>query len=453
MFRDSFSFHAERPCVRSKEGAWTYRAVMAMGRDLLSQLPPPPALIVLRCSLSVQAIAAYVALVDAGYVPLLVEDDLAPELLERFVSIYRPAAVLDPLRATTTVGANAPTLAPALGVLLTTSGSTGSPKLVRMSLAALRANSSAIADFLAIGPDERPYLHLPISYSYGLSIINSHLLRGAEICLASYGVLESGYWDEVRTYEATSIAGVPFHYTAIRRVGEARLDIPSLRTLTQAGGRLDPKLVSHFAGWAERTGRRFFVMYGQTEAGPRIAYLPPERATEAPDAIGIPIPGVRIELVDENGLEVSEGEVGELVCFSPGVMMGYAERAEDLVLGDELCGRLSTGDLARRSGDGLIRIVGRRSRILKIYGLRLNIDEVEQQLRSQGRHVHCFGEDDKLRVLVRGGAPAEVREEILRIFSVPPRGVEVRAADTIAVAASGKISADALAAAWKEAAA
>lgn len=449
-FADAFSTYASRPCLRDGERTLTYAEALALGREILGPLPRDRALVMLRCSLTIPSVAAYMALLAEGHVPLLLEASLADALLDGLAELYRPDLILDPATGERTVSGNASVpLHPDLGLLLTTSGSTGSPKLVRLKTSGVVANAQAIAAYLGLTQAERPLLHLPMSYSYGMSIINSHLMAGASICLTQKSVMEPGYWEELRAQEATSIAGVPFHYMAIRRLGEKGLDIPSLKTLTQAGGRLDPKIIAFFAEWAERTGRQFFVMYGQTEAGPRIAYLPPDKAADAPDAIGVPVPGVAIDLLDEAGAPVAEGEQGEMAVRGPSVMMGYALAAEDLARGDDLGGVLRTGDLAKRGEDGLLRITGRAARMLKIYGLRVNLEEIDRRLADLGHSAVAFGTDDALRILIEGEADAQkVREQVVELFSLPPRGIEVRCCPGIARSATGKIAAAALTEAW-----
>ncbi len=451
---DSFTRFADNLCIRTPDQSLTYAETLALGRRLISGLPPR-SLVVLRCSLTVPSLAAYAALRAEGHVPLLLEAGLAAPLADAIIAAYAPDAVIDPLAGSIDLRAGGTALHSDLALLLTTSGSTGSPKLVRLSAPGLAANAASIADYLGLDAAERAFLHLPMSYSYGLSVIHSHWAVGASVCLTERTVMESGYWDELRAHAATSIAGVPFHYTALRRLGEARLDIPSLTTLTQAGGRLDPRLVSHFADWASRTGRRFIVMYGQTEAGPRIAWLPAERAAAAPDAIGLPIPGVAITLQDADGHAVADGDAGEMIVESPSVMLGYAHGAADLALGDVMGGRLATGDLAVRGADGLLRITGRASRLLKIYGLRVNIDEIEARLSALGHAVLCFGEDDRLCVLLeQQGDAAALRDTIVALFSLPPRGIEVRVAKgPVARSATGKLARQGLDEAWESAAA
>jgi len=454
MFADVFANFAEHACVRDSARSLTYAQTLALGRTLIAGLPHPKALVILRCSLTIESVAAYVALVVDGHVPLLLEDSLSDELLADLTAAYQPDAIVDPRRGVLALtGMPRVPLHPELALLLTTSGSTGSPKLVRLRASGLRSNAAAIAKYLELTAAERPLLHLPMSYSYGLSIINSHFIAGACVCLTRWSVMEPGYWNDLKAFEASSIAGVPFHYAALRRFGEAQLDLPHLTTLTQAGGRLDPKLTKWFADWAARTGRRFFVMYGQTEAGPRIAYLPPGAAASAPDSVGIAIDGVTIELQTEDGALVPDGTPGELVVRSAAVMLGYALSGRDLARGDEMNGVLRTGDVAVRGRDGLLRIVGRASRMLKIYGLRVNIDEVEARLTAQGHIALCFGEDDKLCVLMENVADTQaIRQSIVSLYSLPPRSIEVRlAAEPVTRSQAGKLTSTALMAAWEKA--
>jgi long-chain acyl-CoA synthetase len=194
-------------------------------------------------------------------------------------------------------------------------------------------------------------------------------------------------------------------------------------------------------------------MYGQTEAGPRIAYLPPDMAAKVPEAIGVPIPGVEIVLVDEEGAPCADGAPGEIVVHGPSVMMGYAQTKDDLQRGDDMDGVLHTGDLAVRGEDGLLRIVGRRSRILKIYGLRVNVDEIQGRLSDMGYDAHCFGADDQLRILLPEGEDSSaVRQSVVDLFCLPPRSVEVRsAAGSLNRLKAGKMSSATLTQAWEAA--
>jgi len=289
-------------------------------------------------------------------------------------------------------------LHPELALLLSTSGSTGSPKMVRLSAAAVAANAQAIAEYLAIGPEERAITTLPISYAYGLSVLNSHLHAGATVLLTDEPVLGRPFWDFCRDRQATSLAGVSYTYQMLRRLRLDRMDLPALRTLTQAGGALDAATKAEFLQMAEARDWRFFCMYGQTEAVARIAYVPAERLSGKLDAIGIAIPGGALSLAPETG---------ELIYRGPNVMMGYAEGRADLARGDDLGGVLHTGDLASVDADGYFSLYGRLKRIAKVFGHRLNLDEIERGLEIAFPAIRFAVVDGGDRLLVAAHGPLD----------------------------------------------
>jgi len=182
--------------------------------------------------------------------------------------------------------------------------------------------------------------------------------------------------------------------------------------LTQAGGKLQPDLAREFAQICRDKGIRFFIMYGAAEATARMSYLPPEHSVEKPDSIGFAIPGGAFDIVNDEGSTVEEDCVtGELIYRGENVTMGYAASRGDLARSDDNEGVLRTGDIARRDAEGFYYIVGRKSRFLKVFGNRLNLEDLEHRLSSIGIECACAGEDDKLRVYVtsdtdcaRGGA-------------------------------------------------
>lgn len=289
---------------------------------------------------------------------------------------------------------------PDLAVLMSTSGTTGSPKLVRLSRTNIDSNARAIASYLNITPTTRAITSLPLHYSYGLSVLNSHLAAGASVILTETPVNQPAFWELFEAQAATSIAGVPFSYELFERIGLRDRALPSLRTMTQAGGRMPPELVARYAGWAAERGIDFFVMYGATEATARMAYLPPAQALTHSDCIGVAIPGGRFRIT--NGESTG---VGELIYTGPNVMMGYAEAQGDLARGAEL-GELATGDLAERTEDGLFRIVGRLNRFSKLFGLRISHDEIERHLAGQGLAAVVTGNDKHIVVQVGQDAVA-----------------------------------------------
>lgn len=197
--------------------------------------------------------------------------------------------------------------------------------------------------------------------------------------------------------------GVPFTYEMLKRLRFFLMELPSLRYMTQAGGKLSPELHREFAEYAKNTGKKFIVMYGQTEATARMAYLPSERSLEKYGSMGIAIPHGRLWLKDVDGNQIKDADiVGELVYEGENVTLGYAECLADLAKEDERHGVLQTGDMAKMDADGYFYIVGRKKRFLKIYGNRVNLDEVERMIKHEFEQIECAcaGVDDHLYVFV-----------------------------------------------------
>jgi acyl-CoA synthetase (AMP-forming)/AMP-acid ligase II len=408
----------------------------------------------------VDPIVRYVGTLLAGRPVAPLDADLHEGVLRDFVARYGPglvtgvpgagepppgyeAAESGPLGARWRRGA-APAVAPHpdLAVLLTTSGSTGSPKLVRLSSAAVLANAESIAQALGIGPDEVAVTTLPLFYSYGLSVLHSHLLRGATVVLERTGLVARDFWTAVASHGVTSMAAVPYQYEMLRRLRFDPAKHPTLRTLTQAGGRLRPELIADFHRRMASVGGRFFVMYGQTEAAPRMTTLPSDRLPDKLGSVGPAIPGGVLRVRTDDGTETAEpGVTGEIVYRGPNVMMGYAEGAADLARGDELNGVLVTGDLGHLDEDGYLVLTGRVKRMGKIFGVRVNLDEVERMLTDRGPLAAVPG-DDRIHVFAEGADDdlcAKVRAELADRLSTHSSGIEVRGIETLPLLPSGKV--------------
>lgn len=321
-------------------------------------------------------------------------------------------------------------LHPDLAVLLSTSGSTGSPKLVRLSHDNLASNARAIASYLGLGPDDVGVTSLPLHYCYGLSVLNSHLAAGAPVVLTDLSVVDPCFWTAARRHGVTNLAGVPLTFELLERAGSPELDLPSMRFLTQAGGRMEPERVRRVAIAARTHGIDLFVMYGQTEATARMAYLPPGLAAERPGAVGVPVPGgeIGIRPLPADEAPAWPADAGEIVYRGPNVMLGYAERVGDLARGRDVH-ELVTGDVGRRAPDGLVEVVGRRSRFVKLCGLRLDLDRLESLLREDGIEALCVGDDHGVLVghvaAGDGAGPTEVAATAALHLGVPTRMVDV----------------------------
>jgi len=408
------------------------------------------------CSNTVGSLAAYVGFLNAGVVPLMLSADIDAGILGRLIDIYKPdflwlpeariaqLALVYPPKYSAHGYALLKTpfnaeylLNSGLGLLLSTSGSTGDPKLVRQSLKNIRANTRSIIECLRIDASERAITTLPMNYTYGLSIINTHLAAGASLALTEKTMMQKEFWAFMKGSFATSFGGVPYTYEMLDRLRFSRMELPHLKTATQAGGKLSAELHKKFAQWAADARKKFVVMYGQTEATARMSYLPPEAALEKCGSMGIAIPGGKFCLVDAEDAPVETPDsVGELVYEGDNVAMGYAVCGEDLSKGDEWRGRLVTGDMAKFDADGYFYIVGRKKRFLKIFGNRVNLDETERMIKSAFPDADCAcgGVDDKLKIYTT--AP-ELSSDILRFVS-EKTGLNKSAFEAVALASIPK---------------
>ncbi|MGW2014681.1 AMP-binding protein [Streptomyces sp. NPDC001927] len=441
---DGLALHGDHTALVTAEGAISYGELARRVADTARKLGPGRRLVLLPGANTVGALVVHLAALASGHPVLLVPGD-HPKSVAALTAAYDPDIVVHPgadeWRIEERRTGSAHHFHPDLALLLSTSGSTGSPKLVRLSYDNLQANAESIATYLGIRDTDRAVTTLPMHYCYGLSVIHSHLLRGAGLVLTELSVADACFWDLFRTARGTALAGVPYTFDLLDRVGFAEMDLPHLRYVTQAGGRLAPERVSHYAELGQRSGWDLFVMYGQTEATARMAYLPPELATAYPTAIGIPVPGgsFSLEAVDE--ISGPEDDIGELVYSGPNVMLGYAHTPADLALGRTV-DTLRTGDLARRNGEGLYEIVGRRSRFLKILGLRIDPDQVAATLDERhGLSALCAGDDRGLTLAVvreAGWDERRIRRRVAEEFGLPTRAIHVHLLPALPRLPSGK---------------
>ena len=413
------------------------------------------------CENSPASVVGYLACLNNKTVPLLIDKKIDNELLSHLLSVYKPNFVYAPkeiadkfsdyenefdfmnyalLKAKEDLDIE---MADDLALLLTTSGSTGSPKLVRQSYRNIQSNAEAIKEYLKLNEDERPITTLPMNYTYGLSIINSHLEAGATILMTDESMGMKAFWTFFKDNEATSFGGVPFTYEMLKKIRFFKMKLDSLRYMTQAGGKLSPELHKEFAKWCEENGKEFIVMYGQTEATARMGYLEGAKSLEKYGSMGKPIPGGKFKLIDVNENEITEPEtVGELVYIGDNVTLGYAEKREDLAKGDERGGVLVTGDMAKFDEDGYYYIVGRKKRFLKIFGNRVNLDEIDRLIKTNFEDLDCAstGVDDHMKTYItKEESIAEVRQWLAQTTHLSETAFEVFFIEEIPKNESGKV--------------
>ena len=398
-----------------------------------------PSVVVLGGETSLDWVLCYLALLAGRHVPLLAAGEP-----DRLVESWTPAAVvhadcggwsIDRRRNTR------PELHPDLALLMSTSGSTGSPKLVRLSHENVVANARSIGEFQQLTPDDRGITTLPLHYSFGLSVLHSHLLAGGDVVVTDLSVVDRCFSTALRDHGVTNVAGVPHTYELLDTVDPDRLRVPSLRFLAHAGGRMAPDRVAAWSARAEEWGASWFTMYGQTEATARMSYVPPALVRDHPGAIGVAIPDG--ELTIEPVADVEGLDVGEIVYRGPNVMLGYATQLGDLARGRDVTA-LRTGDLGRRDpATGLFEVVGRCARRIKPYGLRIDLDDVERRLGEAGIHAQVAGDDDLVVAAAPDADRSLVAEQLVAATGLPAQRVHVLVGGAPRTS-SGKVDADAM---------
>ena len=442
---------ADQPALIGVGGTLSRRELAERADAFIKLLPTASArkrLGLVLCRNEAAAVIAYIGALRSGDAVMLLNEQSDPTLLAEIVGRFEPdwiaqhegmqcwdACEASPFapgwellaRRTPSPG---PPIHADVAVLLSTSGSTGSPKMVKLSHANLTANAASIAEYLFIDTDARVITTLPFNYSYGMSVVNSHLLAGAALVMTDASLMSREFWDAFEKHQVNSMPGVPYTYQLLHRLNPRKLPLANLRTLTQAGGHLPAPLQSFFHELSQELGWRFFVMYGQTEAGPRISYVPPEALARKQGSIGIAVPSGRLSLSED----------GELIYEGPNVMMGYAQCRADMAGGDELHGRLATGDLAEIDDEGYVFLRGRLKRFIKIHGNRISLDDIEQRLEAEfGPVVIVGGRDERLRIRHTDGVePAAIKSLISGLYRLHASVFAIEPVDTIPHTPSGK---------------
>lgn len=446
-YGDQIAVHAER--------GYSYTEMLDVADTICDEIDERT-LVFCLCANDKESLFGYVGFIRGRVVPVLLDASIPNEQLQKLIRLYKPTYIW--ARSTHDVLSTEMNgsfmygdytlfkcpeqiqhdLHEQLALLLTTSGSTGSPKFVRLSYDNLLQNAESIAQYLNIDQHDRPITTLPMNYSYGLSIINSHFLSGATMILTDKSFMQKEFWDLCKAQCVTTFGGVPFHYEMLNRLKFETFDLPSLKTLTQAGGKLSPSLTEKFATLCKQKGVRFFTMYGQTEATARMSYLPHEKSLEKLGSIGIAIPGGKLTLRGDMGEEITTPHVvGELIYNGANVSLGYAESLSDLANGDENDGLLHTGDMAYFDEQGYFFIVGRIKRMIKMHGSRISLEEVEALLEEHGHDCVCSGVDDRMYIYTLQDDCALIKQIIKKNLNV--RGVKVMKIDSIPRNHFGKI--------------
>ena len=288
-----------------------------------------------------------------------------------------------------------------LSLLLSTSGSMGSIKFVKLSRNNIKHNTDSIISYLKINSKDSAITNLPISYSYMLSVINTHFEAGASIVISKYSLIQKEFWKILKNSKVTSFNGVPYTYEMLTRIGLKNIKINTLKYLTHAGGKLEKNKLKEIINFCKKNNLKFFSMYGQTEASPRISYLKPEFSKKKIGSIGKGIPGTKIYIINNTGKKILKPfEEGEIICEGKNVFIGYSKNYKDLKNANEEDYKLKTGDLGFFDKNGFFYITSRISKIAKIFGNRVDLGALETLMSQKGYKVACLSDNKKVFIFI-----------------------------------------------------
>ena len=448
----------EALAVKDSSGmALSYGDLVAFSEAIKSVLPER-SLVFMMTRNNAGGVAWVIALLQNRIVPLIMNAQMASELYRQLYDLYRPAYICVPESelahydytvifqgygyALVATGCPSYGLYPELSHLLPTSGSTGSPKLVRHCYANIEAAALNISTFFELTPNDRALMVLPLYYTMGLSMVFSHFYAGATLLITDLNMTDRNFWRFIKEERASSLTGVPYSFEIMNLMRFFRMDLPDLTLLTQGGGKMPKELNLKFAEYCREHGKRWIATYGQSEGTARMAYLPPEWAISKVGSIGRAVPNGELSLIDSEGDQISTPYTeGEMCYRGKNVTLGYAYNKEDLSLGDERHGFMRTGDVAYFDEDHCFYIVGRMGRFLKLFGMRIGLDEFEQIIKAKySIDCACVGTDEKMIIYITDSSFEKgVKEELVDKTHLVASAFEVRCLSELPRSGAGKI--------------
>jgi len=444
--------------VTGKEN-FSYKSVIKYSNKFFKKIKER-SLVLIKCQNSFEIFISYIALVRLNCPILLVEENLADENYKKIIDIYKPDYIFQAKKSKKldldyghfnnfglfelleNKKKNKIKINDNLSLLIPTSGSMGSPKFVRQSYKNIYSNIEQVTESLNIKCEDRAITTMPLNYTYGLSIVNSHIYNGSSIILNNYSLIDKKFWEIQNVKKASNFGGVPFMYEILDKIGFEKKITKNLNYITQAGGKLSRDFLKRFIQICKDNNLKFITMYGQTEATSRMSFLEWKFAETKLGSIGKPVKGGKFSLVDEiNGKTINDSnKTGELVYEGKNVSLGYANSYWDLSKGDENKGKLFTGDLAERDDSNFYYITGRLKRISKIFGIRLNLDEVETLINEWGYECVCKGNDNLIKFyFVSNFSKNEMIEKISKYIGIHKSGISLKKIDNIPRNKFGKV--------------
>ncbi|WP_103863589.1 AMP-binding protein [Aquimarina sp. I32.4] len=399
----------------------------------------------------IESIEVFLNFLHSQFTISLLSVQLNLQFKENLEEIYQPYYIYDPSRkeidgyemdsVSETIGLFRRKAKPIYTIhkdvklLLSTSGTTGTPKFVKLSDDNLVKNAMSIMEFMPIKSDDVVPLNVPIIFVYGLSIFTTNCIKGGTIICTDKDILQKAFWEDFKTYKFSTINGVPYVYEMLNRIGFFRKTYESLRYITQGGGGLNRTLIDAIVEYSEKQKIPFYAQYGQTEAAGRMAYLHPDDLSEKAPCIGKPIKGGEFEI---------DKKTRELIYYGENVFGGYARELEDLKVYDKT-NKLYTGDIARKDENGYYYIIGRMKRFMKLFGTRVNLDEIELILKNNlgGETFICVGIEDKylsIMHLDERFTDNDIKKVLRHKLNIHASAVKIRYIENVPLTPNGKIN-------------
>ena len=419
MFNNLNKYRARLALIGEQNEKITYQKLITESNKINKNLEKK-SLILLICNNSVSSIYGYLSFLKNNHTTIIADDSFNINYLDNIIKIYRPKYIFSKkkfffekksLKIIYNINdfslfENSKFKKEKINkknyILLSTSGSTSNPKFVRISKQNLLDNTKKIINYLNISPNHTTITTMPMAYSYGLSIINTHLEKGAKIIINNHTIFDKIFWNKLKVHKVNSFGGVPQFYEYLEKIKFEKFKLNNLKYLTQAGGKLQNSQFVYMNKICKLKKIKFYTMYGQTEASPRMSYLSPKKIIIKKGSIGKPLKNTHFVLIDENKKRISKPFVnGELVFKGNNVSLGYANNIKDLKKGDENNKILYTGDIAYKDKDNYYYIVGRKNKFIKLYGIRFNLEDIEKVLANHKINAICISENDKLFIRLR----------------------------------------------------
>lgn len=440
-----------RPFLICQNQVYSYCDVFSRCDNIFSNLRPR-SIVLIYCDRDIQTILAYVGALRNNVIPLLIDSMTAQTAVDQWLNVFQIDYIFG-RKKDKFVGYSqlkkigdrqifcrdnhsGKLISSHLRLLIPTSGSTGHVKCVRISSKNLAEVSKSIVSYMELDRDRISISSLPFHYSFGLSTLNCCMQARSSIVLTDKSWLDREFWDLVEQQNVTDLSGVPFMFEILRRIKLSNRILRNLRCVNQAGGRLDPRLTEYFVKYFGAQDIKFLTMYGATEASPRMSYVPHNFAISKLGSVGI-----AIDIGKFTTDAFDQRSEGELIYEGPNVCLGYATDVDDLAKDDENMGVLKTGDIGKIDDDGFVTLIGRKKRFVKVFGVSVNLDSLENIVRADFSMSAVIGVDDKIKVLVNSDAVVEVefKKKIMSKIRIPASCLSIVKVTELYLNSSGKI--------------